>query len=76
MYRYFFLGLLITFHGAESLRLPKIFSNGMVLQAAPTDAQVWGFLDGNTATVEMSVSCVLKAGTTMTTTQKYIPKQV
>ena len=39
------------------LTLPKTFSDGMVLQAAPTEARIWGFLDGDTNSVTNDLTC-------------------
>ena len=40
------------------LTLPKIFTDGMVLQAAPTEAVIWGFLDGQTGIpVLLTLNC-------------------
>ena len=40
------------------LKFPKIFQNGMVLQAGPTQANVWGFLEGNVLyDVKLELEC-------------------
>merc|ERR1712223_856335 len=54
--------LLFTFFLSYSnaFTLPKIFKSGMVLQAEPTDAVIWGFLDGNTNPVDVSGTCSMK----------------
>ena len=39
------------------LTLPKTFSDGMVLQAAPIEARIWGFLDGDTTSVTNDLTC-------------------
>ena len=39
------------------LTLPKTFSDGMVLQAAPTEARIWGFLDGDSSSVTNDLTC-------------------
>ena len=40
------------------LKFPKIFQDGMVLQAGPTQANVWGFLEGNVLyDVKLEVEC-------------------
>jgi hypothetical protein len=38
--------------------LPKIFGDGMVLQAAPDRAQVWGYLGGVTLSVTINIKCL------------------
>jgi hypothetical protein len=75
MFKFIYLSIFLAFHAADGLRLPKIFTNGMVLQSEPPVAQIWGFLDGNSATVHMRASCSVK-GKVVITTQKHIPKQV
>ena len=52
-----FIILIITPPPCFSLTLPKIFSDGMVLQAAPNLANVWGFLDGNSSPVNVHLDC-------------------
>ena len=40
------------------LKFPKIFQNGMVLQAGPTQANVWGFLEENVLyDVKLELEC-------------------
>ena len=39
--------ILCLFHSTYGLSLPRMFGNGMVLQGAPTNAVIWGYLDGN-----------------------------
>ena len=41
----------------QGLTLPKIFMDGMVLQGAPSESIIWGYLDGNTGSVNLSVNC-------------------
>ena len=60
---------------SNALTLPKIFKDGMVLQAAPTDAVIWGFLDGNTNPVDVSGTCSMK-GQNSEIFKTYIPKEV
>ena len=68
--------LFLLFIGcSNALTLPKIFKDGMVLQAAPTDAVIWGFLDGNTNPVEVSGTCSMK-GQKSEIFKTYIPKEV
>ena len=57
------------------LRWPKIYKNDMVLQASPTTAVLWGFLDGNQNPVEMTGECVLN-GKSKKLRSKFVPKQV
>ena len=64
-----FLGL------SNAFTLPKIFKSGMVLQAEPTDAVIWGFLDGNTNPVDVSGMCSIK-GRKFTVTKNFVPKEV
>ena len=47
----------------------------MVLQAEPTDAVIWGFLDGNTNPVDVSAMCSAK-GNKFTMTKTFVPKEV
>jgi hypothetical protein len=60
---------------SNAFTLPKIFKNGMVLQAEPTDAVIWGFLDGNTNQVDVSGMCSIK-GKKFTVTKTFVPKEV
>ena len=64
-----FLGL------SNALKLPKIFKSGMVLQAEPTDAVIWGFLDGNTNNVDVYGLCSIK-GKKFTMSKTFVPKEV
>jgi hypothetical protein len=41
---------------SSGLSLPKIFGNGMVLQAEPSRAQVWGSFDG-AGEVRLTLQC-------------------
>ena len=59
----------------NAFTLPKIFKSGMVLQAEPTDAVIWGFLDGNTNPVDVSAMCSAK-GNKFTVTKTFVPKEV
>ena len=46
------------FNPCNGLTLPKIFMDGMVLQGAPENASIWGFLDDDsTNMVELFVEC-------------------
>ena len=47
----------------------------MVLQAEPTDAVIWGFLDGNTNPVDVSGMCSTK-GKKFAVTRTFVPKEV
>ena len=59
----------------NAFTLPKIFKSGMVLQAEPTEAVLWGFLDGNTNPVDVSAMCSAK-GNNFTVTKTFFPKEV
>ena len=65
----------LLFGFSNAFRLPKIFQSGMVLQARPTDAVIWGFLEGNFMPVDVIGSCVLN-GEKFTFSNTYIPKKV
>ena len=60
---------------SNAFTLPKIFKSGMVLQAEPTDAVIWGFLDGNTNPVDVSGMCSAK-GNEFIVTKTFVPKKV
>ena len=60
---------------AHGLRLPKIFKSGMVLQANPTSAVIWGFLDGNSDPVDIGASCHFR-DKTVAFKRQYVPEQV
>ena len=60
---------------SNAFTLPKIFKSGMVLQAEPTEAVIWGFLDGNTNPVDVSAMCSEK-GNKFTVTKTFVPKEV
>ena len=70
-----FLLLILLFGLNNAFRLPRIFQNGMVLQANPTDAVIWGFLDGNTNPVDISAECTIN-GEKFAFVKRYIPKEV
>ena len=53
--------------------LPKIFKSGMVLQAKPTEAVIWGFLNGNMNPVDFYLLCPSKSKKIRKT---YIPTKV
>ena len=52
-----FLAFLLIAKSCHGLRFPKLFTNGMILQAAPIEANIWGFLDEDYETVDMEYSC-------------------
>ena len=56
------------------LTLPKTFSDGMVLQAAPTEARIWGFLDGDTNSVTNDLTCNNGEKTTLVFTPDKVMK--
>ena len=60
---------------SNAFTLPKIFKSGMVLQAEPTDAVIWGFLDGNTNPVDVSGTCSAK-GNEFIVIKTFVPKEV
>ena len=60
---------------SNAFTLPKIFKSGMVLQAEPTDAVIWGFLDGNTNHVDVYGLCSIK-GKKFTMSKTFVPKEV
>ena len=48
----------IFLHQNNALTLPKLFKDGMVLQARPTTAKIWGNLDGdNTNGITLEAAC-------------------
>ena len=47
----------------------------MVLQAEPTDAVIWGFLDGNTNPVDVSGTCSMK-GQKISVAKRFFPTNV
>merc|ERR1712241_565346 len=59
---------------SNAFRLPKIFKSGMVLQAEPTFAVIWGFLDGNMNPVDVYGECSIEEKK-FTFTKTYIPKK-
>ena len=55
---FFAIVLAFSFNSCNCLTLPKIFNGGIVLQAEPTGAIIWGFLDGDTSNaVLLKSSC-------------------
>merc|ERR1711962_1502877 len=74
IYKMKLLILVLFFGFSNAFRLPKIFQSGMVLQAQPTDAVIWGFLEGNFMPVDVIGSCVLN-GEKFTFSNTYIPKK-
>ena len=69
----FILACLISL--SLGLQWPKIYKDDMVLQASPTTAVLWGFLDGNQNPVEMTGECVLN-GKSKKLKSTFVPKQV
>ena len=67
------LGLFLSLlNFSYALTLPKLFTNGMVLQGAPENASIWGFLDNDsTNMVELFVECA-----DLQETYTYIPEEV
>ena len=72
MFILFGIILAFSFNSYNCLTLPKIFNGGIVLQAEPTGAMIWGFLDGNTNEVELKSSCNTKNIKAMS----FFPKEV
>ena len=73
---YFFLAVLGLTCRCSALRLPKLFKNGMVLQADPTTAIIWGFLDGNSDDpVDVASSCHFR-GKKFGFKNQFVPQQV
>ena len=45
-------------HNSNAFTLGKIFKDGMVLQAIPTTAKIWGNVDdGNTNPIRLDLTC-------------------
>ena len=65
--------LTLCFAISNAFILPKIFKSGMVLQAKPTDAVIWGFLNGNMNPVDFYLLCPSKSKEIRKT---YIPTKV
>ena len=59
----------------QGLRWPKSIKDGMVLQATPTTAVLWGFLEENSNPATLVSECVLK-GETLKKVNTYSPTQV
>ena len=55
----------------NGLTLPKIFMDNMVLQGAPQNANIWGFLGRNLDPIELIMNC-----SNHVETQTYLPVQV
>ena len=65
--------LAFSFNSCNCLTLPKIFNGGIVLQAEPTGAMIWGFLDGDaTNEVQLKSACNTKDIKVMS----FFPKEV
>ena len=70
---FFAIFLAFSLNSCNCLTLPKIFNGGIVLQAEPTGAMIWGFLDGDTTNeVQLESSCNTKDIKTMS----FFPKEV
>ena len=59
-----FVTLFIT--QSHSLTLFKTFTNGMVLQSAPTGAVIWGYLDNNSNNITLMDNCSTQKKQTQT----------
>ena len=51
-----FFSFLLSF--CYCITLPKIFTDEMVLQASPTGAMIWGFMDENPDPVTLQSKCI------------------
>ena len=63
----------LSFAISNAFILPRIFKSGMVLQAKPTDAVIWGFLQGNMNPVDFYLLC---PSTGKKLKKTYIPTKV
>ena len=68
--------LVVSLGASEGLRWPKIFKDGMVLQAGPTPAILWGFLDGVANEVTLTASCGFGPESTTITKKTFSPSKV
>lgn len=59
----------------QALRLPVLYQDNMVIQAKPSVANLWGFLDGNQNTVELNYECVLKDHDSFRGRTWFVPKE-
>ena len=64
---------LVLIRNCYTLTLPKIFTDNMVIQAAPKEGIVWGFLDRNFP-VTFEIDC--GDGDSNPETQIYNPEEV
>ena len=64
---------LVLIRNCSTLTLPKIFTDNMVIQAAPKEGIVWGFLDRNFP-VTFEIDC--GDGESNPETQIYNPEEV
>ena len=65
--------LLVLIKNCSTLTLPKIFTDNMVVQAAPKEGIIWGFLDRNFP-VTFEIDC--GDGESNPETQTYNPEEV
>ena len=60
----------------HGLKFPKIFTDGMVIQSAPTGGAIWVFLDGDDSEVTLTSNCnTLKNQTRTLNTEKVVDFQ-
>ena len=64
--------VLLAARFAHCLHLPKIFSDGMVLQGSPFESRIWGFLDDDSNQLQLKYSCIDSGMDTIT----YTPEKV
>ena len=50
--------VLVAARFAQCLHLPKLYSDGMVLQGSPYESRIWGFLDGDSNPLRITYSCI------------------
>ena len=50
--------VLLAARFAQCVHLPKIYSDGMVLQGLPLESRIWGFLDGDFNQLKLTYSCI------------------
>merc|ERR1712223_557532 len=63
--------LILIFNFCHGLNFPKIFTDGMVIQSAPTGGAIWVFLDGDYSEVTLTSDCnTLKNQTRTLNTEK------
>ena len=66
------ISLMLLINYCQCLTLPKIYGDGMVLQGAPSESIIWGYLDEITEIVHLTVECDQRKSMQY----KFIPKKV